>query len=340
MWLAALPATALQEAVGHVELDPVFNVANGSWQWRTYWYDDDLNPRTDPVDTLCFPGPDSAPAEYGVRNTRPADPNWDFLGMAPEEPVWIFSSGSYSSVGFAATQTELSGNLAITLHSVTGPAGGVFSMFSGSAPVIQMQTIDGISGADVFQKPENHSHVNWAFSRKGLWIVRLKAQGLLASSGAATPVSQPASLVFAIGDQARWKAANFNLAELSATEISGDAADPDGDGWNNLMEYALGGDPKSSSILRAEDGQPLAPRLLAPVASGLPWRLSYYRKVVADEAALEYEVESSPTLNAASWTTETGVEQVLSSSGAWEQVGIPLAGPQAGCFFRLKISTP
>ncbi|HXI85401.1 MAG TPA: pyrrolo-quinoline quinone [Verrucomicrobiae bacterium] len=41
-----------------------------------------------------------------------------------------------------------------------------------------------------------------------------------------------------------WRQANFTSAELTNTSISGDVADPDGDGIPNLMEYALSLNPK------------------------------------------------------------------------------------------------
>ncbi len=40
-----------------------------------------------------------------------------------------------------------------------------------------------------------------------------------------------------------WRKANFTAADLLDSVISGDLADPDKDGRNNLMEYALFSDP-------------------------------------------------------------------------------------------------
>ncbi len=57
----------------------------------------------------------------------------------------------------------------------------------------------------------------------------------------------------------QWKLAKFSSAELTNTAISGETADPDGDGINNLAEYALCLDPKvrgTAGLPRAaiEDG--------------------------------------------------------------------------------------
>ncbi len=280
---------------------------------------------------------DTPPASFGVRNIRPTHPKWDFLGVAAGEAVWIFQDSSHSSAGFASTQPEFSGNLNITLAGVDGPAGGHFSMFSGSTPDIHMQTFNGIGPDDVFSKPPQHSHVNWAFSRKGLWIVRIQAQGTLASSGTLTPPSSATRIVFTIGDYARWKAANFDLAALSDSAISADHADPDGDAWCNLMEYALGGNPRVSSALRQIDDQAMAPRLLPPSTAGEPWKICFYRRI-ANESELSYQIESSSSLTADSWTLESEVPEVLSSDGTWELACVLLPDTAPARYFRLKIS--
>ena len=51
-----------------------------------------------------------------------------------------------------------------------------------------------------------------------------------------------------------WQQANFTSAELTNSSISGDLADPDGDGIPNLMEYALGLNPKVPDL----SGLPIA----------------------------------------------------------------------------------
>ena len=45
-----------------------------------------------------------------------------------------------------------------------------------------------------------------------------------------------------------WQQANFTAAELTNSAISGDTADPDGDGIPNLMEYAFGLNPKVPNL--------------------------------------------------------------------------------------------
>lgn len=45
-----------------------------------------------------------------------------------------------------------------------------------------------------------------------------------------------------------WKSDNFTVAEQADSTISGNLADPDGNGFSNLMEYALGMKPKTGSL--------------------------------------------------------------------------------------------
>lgn len=45
-----------------------------------------------------------------------------------------------------------------------------------------------------------------------------------------------------------WQLQHFTAAELASATVSGDTADPDGDGISNLLEYALNLDPKAANV--------------------------------------------------------------------------------------------
>ncbi len=53
-------------------------------------------------------------------------------------------------------------------------------------------------------------------------------------------------------DFAAWQASFFTAAELTNSAISGPDADPDGDGWTNFMEFALGALPRNAQSVPLE----------------------------------------------------------------------------------------
>lgn len=99
-----------------------------------------------------------------------------------------------------------------------------------------------------------------------------------------------------------WRAGHFTAGELANAAISGDAADPDGDGIPNLLEYAFGLDP------RAPDSAGLPTIGLGIVNSVTYLTLSFRQARAAD---LAYRVETSGDL---------GVN-------AWKPDGLPLGAP-------------
>ena len=64
-------------------------------------------------------------------------------------------------------------------------------------------------------------------------------------TGDADPFAVRLALAEAPGFEA-WRVARFNRAELAEANRSGPAADPDGDGYANLLEYAQGTDPRAA----------------------------------------------------------------------------------------------
>lgn len=342
--LCPLPASGLLPAVGHVEIAPTYQSTNQTWSWSSYWYDDDLNERTDLISTLFFPGLNrfydtgdaGNPENLGCKWLRPPGSNWDFMGVDEDEPVWIYSDTALASAGFHANPANLTGNMHFTLTGVEGPVGGHFSMFFGSAPLVFMKTIDGIDSSDVLPKPSSHYHTSWAFSRKGLWIISLKVRGTLKSSNTPTTESAPQPLVFAIGDLAMWRASHFDIPALRDPTISGDDADPDQDGLPNLLEYFLGGHPLVASTHREEDALPLAPELIPPATNSAPWRFRYLMRDFIDDPDVSHQVESSTDLTAATWQTTTATPEVIDIGGGWRQITVSLPSGSHR-FARLRV---
>ncbi len=110
----------------------------------------------------------------------------------------------------------------------------------------------------------------------------------------------------AVGTEGRfpsWLAENFTSAELANGQISGPAADPDGDGVPNLLEYAFGGDPKAP-------GTAPLPTLSTTESGGQKFlQISFAR--VGEANDIEYHVQASEDL--ANWET------------IWNSAGQPMA---------------
>ncbi len=98
-----------------------------------------------------------------------------------------------------------------------------------------------------------------------------------------------------------WRHARFSSAQLADPAVSGDSADPDGDGLANLLEYAFAGEPLTPASVPAER--------LPAVGLAEDGRLTLTYFHAADRPDLAHAVEWTDDLAAgpAGWQTGTGV---------------------------------
>ena len=130
---------------------------------------------------------------------------------------------------------------------------------------------------------------------------------------------------------AAFKSSSFSAGELGDEAISGSLADPDGDGFSNLAEYALAMNPKLSD----------KPVQSAGVTDG---RLSFLYKRSKTAADLTYIVEVSDNLK--DWkssVSDTSAPVIQSDDGYTQTILVnDLTPPSSGDprFVRLRIVAP
>lgn len=123
-----------------------------------------------------------------------------------------------------------------------------------------------------------------------------------------------------------WSMDYFSSAERLDAAISGLDADPDGDGLDNLAEYALGLSPKAANT---------AGSLPSLNVTGADWIYTYARPDYRPD--LSYNVEVSPNLT--DWTTEGVTHERVSTTGGVEtwRATYPRSTTDR-VFFRLNVT--
>lgn len=134
-----------------------------------------------------------------------------------------------------------------------------------------------------------------------------------------------------------WKMQYFSADELPIPAISGDNADPDGDGIPNLMEYALGSDARRAGV----NGLPKAGQV---VISDQSFQTLTYTRVVANTDVSYVPQVSSDLVTWNSGPSYVGpVSTVTSADGLTQAVTVrdltPIASVAAGGrFIRLQVA--
>lgn len=128
----------------------------------------------------------------------------------------------------------------------------------------------------------------------------------------------------------RWRQLWFGAPENSGN--GADAADPDKDGFTNVLEWAFALNPLVPDSWSMEEHR-----------VGNSFELTYSRGSSAFNAGAVFQLESSRDLRGGRWDPVLAIEELLADNGVTQQVKIKVT-PQLGFlgrwFFRLKVAAP
>ena len=214
-------------------------------------------------------GPEDAIAYLpatGQRQRTSTAAQYDFQG-ALGDTYWVFPSNPTASnnaytlylgltaYGVADDGTFADNRIRWTVHAVenlTTPAATSFYGYSVSSGTVNMQltTDPAYPAAQMTMLANGHTHLNLLFKAPGLYRVTIRVRGTLAASG--EEVSSLVPVYFGIEEWQipdgtvsynAWRDTEFNPSQAADPLVSGPEADPDLDGFDNLEEFAFGGDP-------------------------------------------------------------------------------------------------
>lgn len=248
-----------------------------------------------------------------AKATIPANANYAFLGAAGA-PVWILPQTQNTSLPYLGISAEDIPNgdfidpMQMEVVAVEGP--GNFFAWSvsgaGQPPAVKMIVTNGLV-APGFNHADaligSHEHDNWGFSTNGLYRVTFRANGQFIGDTTNT-IGRDVAWSFQILPLRPWENwISTNWLPATASSTNGPAADPDGDGIPNALEYALGLNPNLASA----SGLPTFS--LVSTNSETYGAVTFTRVKAAPDISYEPAVRSD--LTSGDWVTLTNVVSVI-----------------------------
>jgi surface-anchored protein len=275
-----------------------------------------------------------------------SNPNFAFLGAAGT-PVWILPQSQDTALPYLGISAEdipsgvFADPMELELISVEGP-GNFFAWAvsgAGQPPNIKFIATNGVVSpqfrtADPFIN--NHEHNNWAFSTNGLYRVTFRVNGQFLSDTTNT-LGRDVAWAFQILPLRPWENwVSTNWLPATAAITNGPAADPDGDGIPNALEYALDLNPNMASTTGL-------PQFTLVTEAGETYGALTFTRVKA-ATDIDYLPSVRSDLSSGAWTTLTEVVSVL-DHGETEVVtmrdSVPHGASAARFFqFRVRLNYP
>lgn len=224
--------------------------------------------------------------------------------------LWILPQNPYPGVPYVGVSAEalapgtFNDPLTIRLTRLEGPGHFLVWQTTGFGQFdLKMDTRDGIGANDrLTPLVGGHEHHNWGFTTSGIYRAYFQVSGRRPGQStnivsAETPFTFH---VLPLKPFEKWTATQWPCECRS--NIVAAAADPDGDGGVNAIEYALGTDPKRATT----NAWPTAS--LVTVDGQTYGALTYTRAKAATDC--DYEVVAAGSLPHESWSTSMTVHSV------------------------------
>ena len=167
----------------------------------------------------------------------------------------------------------------------------------------------------------------------------------VAPSTVTGPVSQTSSAAtLTVTDTFNsWSSRFFTPTELGNSQISGPAADPEGDSVANLLEFAFNLQPRIAdrSVIVAGAGTSGPPLVrLETINNQKVLTIEFVRRRAAGSPGITYHAEFNGDLTTAGWS-ETGTATVTQIDDTWERVKVTdSAINQTKRFGRIRVTMP
>lgn len=242
---------------GHVDMGPKFD----GKKWRVLVHDDAARADADAESVWRYPAETVFRVVDEGRLNVPDDPAYAFIGKAGKT-VWVVPQTQNPDVVWLGWNTQdpevmkrLDRGVTMSLTGVQGPGDVVVYLQSGSFGAPQLLW-DSRKSKDqpIYVEVNTHTHANWAFTKPGVYLLRLKIEADLRDG---SHVSGTQLLRFAVGSKTSTDEA-FAAKWSGPAEADGDKTSSTAESNGNLVPLLIGAIALAAVVIIAVFGVAIA----------------------------------------------------------------------------------